>query len=225
MRTSERTFCEEKEYYKKDWHDYYPTIIRLVPPNSLVLDIGCGRGGLLKHLRDKLNCKVVGIDISDVAIKICQEKGIKTILCNIEKEEIPGKYDVIILSAILEHLENPISLLNKIRSNLNKNGCVIIGVPNFSTLYSRIMYLFGMNATRYGKTKKDMKLGIQPPDHIRFFNKPTLLYILERCGYKPVKWSYYKPSRLTSVRMRLYYAFFNINPELFSVFIVVKTML
>jgi len=120
-------------------------------------------------------------------------------------------------------LIDPSTLLRKISSNLNKGGCIVIGVPNFSALFSRIGYLFGMNVTRYGKSKKDMKLGIQPPDHIKFFNKPTLSYLLERCGYKPVKWSYFKRSS-NKIYVRLYYTFFQINPNLFSSFIAVKAI-
>jgi len=186
-----RVFNKEIEFYRKDWHDYYPTIIRLVPPNSYVLDIGCGRGGLLKYLRDKLNCRVMGIDISDDAIRICKEKGIDAIRCDVEKDDIPGKYDVIILCAVLEHLIDPVSLLIKIRRNLREEGSVIIGVPNFSHLLARIQYLLGKNIQRYDDSPTSMRLGIQPPGHIRFFNKATLSYILRKTGYEPIKWSYH----------------------------------
>mgnify|MGYP000583689430 CR=1 FL=1 len=39
------------EWYKKDWDEYDPPIIRLVPSNSYVLDCVCGKGGLLTYLR------------------------------------------------------------------------------------------------------------------------------------------------------------------------------
>ena len=41
-------FNEAREYYKQDWHDYYPSITRLVPNNSYILDVGCGRGGVIR---------------------------------------------------------------------------------------------------------------------------------------------------------------------------------
>ena len=44
-------FDKEDEYYKQDWQDYYPTVIRLIPSNSYVLDIGCGRGFTLYYLK------------------------------------------------------------------------------------------------------------------------------------------------------------------------------
>jgi 2-polyprenyl-3-methyl-5-hydroxy-6-metoxy-1,4-benzoquinol methylase len=38
---------EGGQAYGKDWQDHYSSIIKLVPSNSYVLDVGCGRGGLL----------------------------------------------------------------------------------------------------------------------------------------------------------------------------------
>lgn len=224
-------FSEAREYYKHDWHDYYPTVIRLVPPNSYVLDIGCGRGGLLEYLRDEKNCQVIGLDISHDAIKICKEKSIKVIKCDLEEEKIPGTYDVIILSAVIEHLIDPLSVLNKVKDNLNENGCIIVGVPNFSHLMARIQYLLGKNVKRFGDDEKDVKLGIEPPGHIQFFNKATLSYLLERTGYEPIGWSYHKPF-LVNPKLHLskrviswiFYELYKLDHELLSAFIVVKAM-
>jgi len=187
-----RTFDEEMDYYKEEWHDYYPTIIRLVLPNSHVLDVGCARGDLSQYLRDKLNCRVTGLDVSDEAVKICKEKGIDAIRCNIEEENAPGKYDAIILCAILEHLMDPVSVLIKLKGNLEREGNIIVGVPNFSHIMARISYLLGKNIQYYDRTLRGMLLGVQPAGHVHFFNKVTLSYLLQRTGYEPVRWSYYK---------------------------------
>lgn len=228
-----RLFNAEIEYYQQDWHDYYPTIVRLVPSNSFVLDIGCGRGGLLEYLRDKKNCRVAGVDMSDEAIRILKEKGIEAIKADVEEDEIPGSYDVIILAAVLEHLIDPLSVLSKLRNNLrNTQGCIIIGVPNFSHIFARIQHLFGKNVTRFGNSEVDMKLGIQPQGHIQFFNKPTLSHVLEKTGYKPLEWSYYSPPPLRKSKVALHklppawiiHKLYTIDHELFSVFIAVKAV-
>ena len=226
------TFNKAKDYYQQDWHDYYPTVLKLVPPNCSVLDLGCGRGGLLAHLRDKKNCQVKGVDISDEAVEICLEKGIEVIKCDVEVDEIPGRYDAIILSAVLEHLIDPPSVLNKLRSNLNDNGSLIVGVPNFSDIVSRIQYLRGKNVKRFGDNQEDMELGIQPLDHIQFFNKASLTYLLERAGYKPIEWNYHKSSfsknpKASPPRMLirwLIYKLYTIDHPLFSGFITVRSL-
>lgn len=207
-------FDSETDYYKREWQDYYPTIIPLIPSNSNVLDVGCGRGGLLEYLRDNKKCHVTGLDISEEALEICRKKGINVIKGNIETAHIQRKFDVIILCAILEHLVDPVSLLKKLRNNLTQKGSLVILVPNFSHLITRMKYLAGKNVKRFGSTKKDKKLGVQPSGHINFFNKATLQYLLERTGYTPIEWSYHKSPSL--------FGLYKINHELFSLLIAVK---
>ena len=232
-KASGNIFDNTREYYKCSWQNYYPTVIRLVPPKSYILDIGCGRAGLLQYLRDKKNCNVTGLDLSDDVIKICKDYNIKVIKCDLEEDEIPGTYDVIILSAVIEHLISPVSVLKKIRRNLNENGCIIIGFPNFSHLKARILYLLGKNVKRFGNDKKGAKLGVQSPGHINFFNKATMEYILEKTGYTPIEWSYYKPPSIPkNLKLKFYKkiillfvnGFYKIDHELFSSFIAVKAV-
>jgi len=226
------TFDKQDAYYQQDWQDYYPTIIPLVPTDSSVLDVGCGRGGLLKYLRDKKDCFVMGLDISDDAITVCRKKDIEVIKGDVEEDRIPGTYDVIILSAVIEHLIDPLSVLNKVRDNLDKKGCLIVGVPNFSQLSARIQYLLGRNVKVFGDTEGDKKLGIQPYDHIQFFNKASLSYILEKTGYTPIEWSYHKSSFSRDPKAPLHkllfrwiiYKLYTIDPELVSGFIAVKAV-
>lgn len=204
------------EYYKQDWNEYYTAIINFVPPNSHVLDCGCGRGGLLMYLRDKKNCRVKGLDLSDDAIRICREKGIEVIKCDLDEDTLSGTYDVIILSSTLESLIDPISVLKKVRDNLNENGCIIVGVPNFSHLLARIQFLRGKSVKVFGNSKEDRRLGIWGYDDIQFFNKPTLSRVLGKTGYKPVQWSYVKSSGL--------FGLYKLDYALFSSFIVVKAL-
>ncbi len=210
-------FDEDKgEWYQKDWDTYYPAIISFVPPDSHVLDVGCGRGGLLTYLRDEKNCTVKGLDLSDDAVRVCRDKGIDASKCDIEEDTVQGMYDVVILSSTLESLIDPVSALNKLQDSLNEGGCIIIGVPNFSYLIARLLYLKGKNVKYFGNSKEDKKLGIWGGDDIQFFNKATLSHLLELCGYRPVEWSYVKSSRLFGLN--------RINHALFSPFIVVKAL-
>lgn len=225
-------FNKDDDYYKQDWQDYYPTVIRLVPPNSYVLDVGCGRGGLLEYLQKNKSCRVVGVDISDDAITACEAKGIKTLKCDVEEDEIPGTYDVVILSAVLEHLIDPLSVLSKLREDVNNNGYLIVGVPNFSHSLARIQYLLGKNVKRFGDTEIDKRQGIQPLDHVQFFNKVSLSQVLEKTEYKPIEWSYHrgsysknpKASPHRMVLRWLIYKLYQLDHELFSVFIAVKAV-
>ena len=204
------------EYYKQDWNEYYTAIIDFVPSNSYVLDCGCGRGGLLAYLKDKKNCRVKGLDLSDDAIRATREKGIEVIKCDLDEDTVPETYNVIILSSTLESIIDPISVLKKLRDNLNENGCIIVGVPNFSHLMARIQFIRGKNVKCFGSSKEDRKFGIYGYDDIHFFNKPALSHVLEMTGYTPVEWSYVKSSGL--------FGLYKLNYALFSSFIAVKAL-
>jgi len=154
-----------------------------------VLDIGSGRGALAAYLKDNKGCDVTANDVNEKALAICRKKGLKTARFDLEgKDAIPGAYDVIVLSAVLEHLIDPLAALEKLRKSLRKDGEIVILVPNFSFWAARILHLIGRNAKRFGQSKKERKMGIQPYAHLQFFNKRTLKYCLEKTGYDVERW-------------------------------------
>lgn len=111
---------------------------------TTILDVGCGAGDNARILKE-LNKKVTGITISEeearLAEKICDD----VLLINIEDQDalILGKYDVIILSHICEHLRYPALTLNNLANNLSVNGIMIVAVPNMAFYRNRIKLLSG----------------------------------------------------------------------------------
>lgn len=217
-------FHGDDEYYKRDFHEYYWAIIPLVPPNTRVLDIGCGAGGLSFYLKQMKGCDVLGVDISDEALIACGKKGVRALKIDVEKEEIPGLYDVI-LSAVLEHLVDPLYVLKNLRKNLNEHGCIIVGIPNSSYFTARFAFLLGKNIKRFGNREVDYRLGIQPYDHINFFNKPTIELVLIKAGYQPSEWKYFRSDFRSKKLFIINYCanlLLNTFPNVFAEFIAVK---
>ncbi len=108
------------------YHDFFLKNIR---PGDDVLDIGCGNGYGACRIADKAG-KVTGIDIGSENIKIAQKKYFRD---NIEY--ISGyatvylfnkKFDVIILSNVLEHIEDRVRFLEKAKNLCKK---YLIRVP------------------------------------------------------------------------------------------------
>lgn len=159
-----------------------------------MLDISYGAGGLSLYLKQMKGCDVLGVDISDEALIACRKKGVRALKIDVEREEIPGLYDVIILSAVLEHLADPLYVLKKLKKNLNEYGCIIVGIPNSSYFTARFAFLFGKNIKRFGNGEIDYRLGIQPYDHINFFNKSAIEWVLIKAGYQPANGSILDPT-------------------------------
>ena len=145
--------------------------------NKTVLDVGCSTGYFGKILK-AANNYVVGIDISKSAIKIAKKNLDEAYCVNIENELLPTKrkFDLIILSEVIEHLFDPESTLKKVIRHLKKNGLIIITTPNISFLPNRISILFGKFEYQ--------EQGMFDVGHIHFFNYYTLLNLLKKCDLK-----------------------------------------
>lgn len=107
-----------------------------------VLDIGCSNGFKTELLFDKYDNieKIVGIDIDNKAIDEAKEKYCKNSRYSFELKDITNldestKYDIINLSYVLQHLENPKATLARLKAKLTDRGIIIIKVPDDSFKY------------------------------------------------------------------------------------------
>lgn len=170
---------EEKFAVYKDYLN--PFLLRHVPANALVLDVGCSNGLQGKYLRKEKGCRVYGVDISRQAIQEARKNLDKATIMDIEKDGLPfkEKFDVIIFSDILEHLASPEEVLKKFKTYLKKEGLVVTAIPNVANLKIRLHLLFG----RW----EYQELGILDKTHLRFFTRDTARQLFKDCGLKIVQ--------------------------------------
>lgn len=96
-----------------------------------LLDIGCGRGDMLKALHD-VGFNVSGVDISPASADACKPHPVKIV--NLESNSIPfqdQEFDFIFSKSVIEHLHNPMPFLTETHRVLGNNGKAIIMTPSW----------------------------------------------------------------------------------------------
>ena len=142
-----------------------------------ILEIGAGAGQASFWFEEK-GFFVTAIEPDERNVRLINEK-----LTNghciqgfIEDVEIEGKFDVIWMSHVLEHLVRPDLFLKKIRENLQENGMFFIEVPNCE---NTVM----------------LKASINEP-HTFHFSKNTLLNLVKNSGYKIECCDFFRPATI-----------------------------
>ncbi|OGK21576.1 hypothetical protein A3C23_01695 [Candidatus Roizmanbacteria bacterium RIFCSPHIGHO2_02_FULL_37_13b] len=102
--------------------------------NNKILDLGCGSGELLIEINKKYsNKELYGADISEKALNILRKRKItkQVYQSNLEQDaKLPGVYDAVICSEVIEHLHNWKNVFLLINSITKKNSKVIITTPS-----------------------------------------------------------------------------------------------
>jgi methionine biosynthesis protein MetW len=106
-------------------------ITELVPSGSRVLDLGCGDGSLIAHLRDELGCKVRGIELDRADIATAVGRGLSVVQADLDDGLAgypDGNFDFVVLSQTLQVVRKPGLVLREML-RVGKRG--IISFPNF----------------------------------------------------------------------------------------------
>jgi len=136
--------------------------------NKTIMDFGCGNGGFLTFAKIVAK-KAVGVELQKAQEDFYKKNNLE-VFFNIDG--ISDKFDFITLFHVLEHLKDPIAMLKKLGSKLNKNGEIIIEVPNSNdallSLYKNEAF---MNFTHWSC-------------HLFLFNEQTILDTVKQAGFK-----------------------------------------
>jgi methionine biosynthesis protein MetW len=114
----------------------------LIDINSRVLDVGCGDGSLLLHLKKNKRVDGRGIEIDQKRVQESVAKGLAVIEGDAEKDLInypDSSFDFAILNQSLQQFYDPRVVLNELL-RIAKNA--IVTIPNFGYWKVRINLLF-----------------------------------------------------------------------------------
>ena len=138
-----------------------------------VLDVGCASGDLLVQLQqeNKFNCQ--GVEPVEYAAELAKKRGLNVHCCTLEELQTKeGSFDLIIMNHVLEHLPNPLAVVEKAFLLLRKGG-VLSGEIPCSDSWERI--LFGRYWGMY-----------HLPRHLTFFSKKLTVRFFDRVGFEKV---------------------------------------
>jgi len=163
-------------------------MIKKYASGGTVLDFGCGTGTLAGVINYD---KYIGVDIDLENIHAARERypNIQNIFffTTGEFEHYQGKFDCIVLSAVIEHFDNPQQECKNLAKLLNENGIIIVTTP------SRIGNIILILGSRFGifsrEAIKEHKFIFSITDFIQlanFLNLTIRIYHTFECGMNQI---------------------------------------
>jgi methionine biosynthesis protein MetW len=102
-----------------------------IAPGSQVLDLGCGDGALLAHMRDTRQCRGYGVEIADGHVLECVKRGVNVVQANLDAglRLFPDdKFETVVLSQTLQAMHQVEAVLREM-ARVGRQG--IVSFPNF----------------------------------------------------------------------------------------------
>jgi 2-polyprenyl-3-methyl-5-hydroxy-6-metoxy-1,4-benzoquinol methylase len=145
-----------------------------------VLDFGGGNGERYGSVIRSAARSVTVADVSPAVLELRERAGDRTV----HVDDLPGaaaEFDVVLFLEVLEHLLDPLAGVRLGASKLRPGGQVVISVPNAFSWPNRLRMLAGrLPASGVGGAGVRGRTYIAP--HIRFFDVPSLLHLVQEAG-------------------------------------------
>jgi SAM-dependent methyltransferase len=144
-------------------------------PEDRVLDIGCGTGAFLSHLKREGSRHLMGVEPSEFLRSQFREPSIEVF-----PDVPPREVDVVFMLDVIEHADDDVALLRQARKVLHDNGRLYLSVPAHA-------FLWGPH--------DDLN------KHKRRYDKAMLRAALERAGFAIDRMTYWNLSGFPAVAL------------------------
>jgi SAM-dependent methyltransferase len=134
-----------------------------------LLDVGCGNGSFLAMMRDA-GWDVQGVEPDPVGGRIAQERfGVPVIVGTLAEARLNDQsFDAVTLSHVIEHVHNPVALLQECHRVLKPGGRLVVVTPNVESRGHQV----------FGEHWRDL----DPPRHLYLFSLRTLRICAAKSG-------------------------------------------
>jgi 2-polyprenyl-3-methyl-5-hydroxy-6-metoxy-1,4-benzoquinol methylase len=142
-----------------------------IPSKARVLDVGCGNGCLLDGICRTFDCTGKGIDVDQRRIQTALSRNSPAQFeCGLfDAAKVDSQYDIVISSAVIEHVIDPVGFLKQLAGGLRPGGSLFLLTPNASSLNYRWLGSWWRELLSIG-------------EHIYLFTPESLASCAERAG-------------------------------------------
>jgi 2-polyprenyl-3-methyl-5-hydroxy-6-metoxy-1,4-benzoquinol methylase len=160
----------------KEWLDkqFFKKILRQIKADQInVLDVGGGTGWILDVLKktdDRITFSQI-VDIDEKAKAIAEKNGHAYFEGIVEDFNTEKKFDLILMLNLVEHVADPLAILKKTESLLQKDGIIVIKTPNTDSFDARLY-------------KKSYWGGLHCPRHWILFSSKSFQILIAQTGLK-----------------------------------------
>lgn len=167
-------------YTKIVWYSYIS--IKPFFAGETCLEMGPADGEMTRFLQVDFN-KLDVVDASEKYVEAAKKlgKNIEGYTSLFEEFKPERKYDTIIMSHVLEHVQDPVMVLKKAKGWLNQNGRIIAVVPNGDSLHRQLGVKLGMLEQKTQLNDQDIEIG-----HRRVYIRESLETDIKKAGLKTV---------------------------------------
>ena len=154
--------------------------LRRPHPGARLLDVGCGNGDFVNHMRwAGWDARGQEIDPDAAAFALASGAPVTSDPVETLAEREAGSYDAVTMSHVIEHVHDPVAFLRVARMLLKPGGRLWVATPNLGSA----------GHEHYGRDW----MALDPPRHLTLFTRDALAGAITAAGYRdvgfPLPWS------------------------------------
>lgn len=143
------------------------------------LELGPATGYMTKFLLESFDSVVCVEGSTELYKRLPEHPKLSKFNSMFEDFNTTEKFDTIIMNHVLEHLEDPVKVLSRVKSWMNKNSIFIVGVPNAKSFHRLAAVKMGLLKSEFQLNERDIALG-----HKRIYNFEILQKHVLQSGFQ-----------------------------------------